>query len=473
MRLSMYILADYLKQYDPVVSIREGSRQIRNVRPFSENHTFASSNVYVSSLGENAGGGVMCVNDNDFIFLPHTEVDEAINSIMDAFDFYNSWSDDLSRNLADYSLKDLIAKSRDVIPKFLIVTDSSYYALAVSDLQEEVRQDSFLKEMNENGILNMDTIMKIEKNPLIRQDNHRTYLQMEEYFERPPLTRNLFSSGKHLGWLLAIGDSYTRGEYDLLDELGDNIERWSALHPDPDMSADVSEAFMELLRGTVADKNRLHNRLKFAGLRLNDEKVVYITDLGRDITGYAILHRLNESAAGTSNFIFDDRLVTVLNGPEKARTAFEARMEQFLQKTRGRCGRSPVFHDVFQLREMYELADSSCAHSDAGRIGYFEDLSLHFITDVLKKQPVQYLIHPALPQLREYDRKNATQLYHTLKVYLLHERNIADTAKDLFIHRNSLLYRIRRIGEITNTDLEDPDNRLRLLLSFKLEGVQP
>ena len=41
-----------------------------------------------------------------------------------------------------------------------------------------------------------------------------------------------------------------------------------------------------------------------------------------------------------------------------------------------------------------------------------------------------------------------------------------ETAKRLFIHRNSLLYRVQRIEELTALDLDDPATRLHLLLSY-------
>lgn len=40
--------------------------------------------------------------------------------------------------------------------------------------------------------------------------------------------------------------------------------------------------------------------------------------------------------------------------------------------------------------------------------------------------------------------------------------------KELYIHRNSLLYRLERIREITGFQLEDYRERLRMLLSCEI-----
>ena len=49
------------------------------------------------------------------------------------------------------------------------------------------------------------------------------------------------------------------------------------------------------------------------------------------------------------------------------------------------------------------------------------------------------------------------------------ERSLVKTAAELFIHRNSLMYRIKRIGEIVDVDLDDAGGRAYLLLSYELE----
>ena len=55
-----------------------------------------------------------------------------------------------------------------------------------------------------------------------------------------------------------------------------------------------------------------------------------------------------------------------------------------------------------------------------------------------------------------------------LYVYLISERNIALTARRVHMHRNGVLYRIQKIHDMLKLNLESPDVRLRLLISFKI-----
>ena len=46
---------------------------------------------------------------------------------------------------------------------------------------------------------------------------------------------------------------------------------------------------------------------------------------------------------------------------------------------------------------------------------------------------------------------------------------MAETARRLHLHRNSLLYRLNQIRELTGIRLEDEDTREYLLLSYYME----
>ncbi|MCK4901006.1 MAG: helix-turn-helix domain-containing protein, partial [Anaerolineales bacterium] len=52
------------------------------------------------------------------------------------------------------------------------------------------------------------------------------------------------------------------------------------------------------------------------------------------------------------------------------------------------------------------------------------------------------------------------ELIRTLESYFKHNANLSQTAEALFIHRNTLLYRMERIAQILDLDFNNPENRL-------------
>lgn len=66
----------------------------------------------------------------------------------------------------------------------------------------------------------------------------------------------------------------------------------------------------------------------------------------------------------------------------------------------------------------------------------------------------------------DHDREKGTQYFETLRTYLLNERDIPKTSQALIIHRTTLLYRLKKIQPLLDVSLDDPWQRLYLLLSL-------
>jgi GAF domain-containing protein len=83
----------------------------------------------------------------------------------------------------------------------------------------------------------------------------------------------------------------------------------------------------------------------------------------------------------------------------------------------------------------------------------------------------------ALVRLQETDARRGSQLFRTLEVYLEQHGNARRSAEALFIHRNTLRQRLRRIGEIIDRDVREPGSWFELGLAVRLvrfrSTVQP
>lgn len=70
-----------------------------------------------------------------------------------------------------------------------------------------------------------------------------------------------------------------------------------------------------------------------------------------------------------------------------------------------------------------------------------------------------------------YDLKNDSDLSKVLWCYLKHNGSVKDTADELFVHRNTVNYKLNRVAEILNINLSSLDTRLQLTLGFMLQDM--
>ena len=70
--------------------------------------------------------------------------------------------------------------------------------------------------------------------------------------------------------------------------------------------------------------------------------------------------------------------------------------------------------------------------------------------------------------LKDYDIKNTSNLCEVLRCYLTHNGSVMDTAEELYVHRNTINYKLNKVSEILKVNLSDLDTRLQLLLGFML-----
>ncbi len=74
--------------------------------------------------------------------------------------------------------------------------------------------------------------------------------------------------------------------------------------------------------------------------------------------------------------------------------------------------------------------------------------------------------------LVEYEFHRDVSLIDTITVFNEHQCNVSKTARALSLHRQSLLYRLRKIESLTGLSLVDPNDLFLLNMSLKIWGLQ-
>jgi purine catabolism regulator len=141
------------------------------------------------------------------------------------------------------------------------------------------------------------------------------------------------------------------------------------------------------------------------------------------------------------------------------------------------CGLSGPAAELTEWPDVYRQATQ--AMRLAGRLHAdstvtFDSMGIYQLLIQLDDEPAaERFSTQIVGPLVAYDKRHRSSLVETIIAYFSHHGNVSQTAEALYIHRNTLSYRLDRIQELTDQDLENPDERLALQLALKLWQVRP
>jgi sugar diacid utilization regulator len=108
----------------------------------------------------------------------------------------------------------------------------------------------------------------------------------------------------------------------------------------------------------------------------------------------------------------------------------------------------------------------------SGRVTLYDELGayrvLHEGADVDR---LRAFASEVLAPLRAYDETHQTELERTLKLYFEAGQNVKTAAAELCVHRHTVFYRLRQIGEIAARSFDSPHDQLTLRLAVAIDEL--
>lgn len=120
---------------------------------------------------------------------------------------------------------------------------------------------------------------------------------------------------------------------------------------------------------------------------------------------------------------------------------------------------------IFQAQKALEIS-KGCRNKNC--ITKYKDLGIYrLFLQTNTQDEIRSLYDETLSKLKEYDDKNSTNLIETLVVYMEQNRNLGKTAEALYIHRNTMKYRIGRIEELLECNLKDDKTAFNIMICIE------
>lgn len=103
------------------------------------------------------------------------------------------------------------------------------------------------------------------------------------------------------------------------------------------------------------------------------------------------------------------------------------------------------------------------------KVSFFEDLGSYTVLNQIREQPeTKTFVKTYLEKIYSLSEGQQVDLFYTLRVYLENNGSIKATSDELFLHRSSLTYRLEKIRDILELDIDDSETRFNLMLAYKL-----
>jgi purine catabolism regulator len=134
-------------------------------------------------------------------------------------------------------------------------------------------------------------------------------------------------------------------------------------------------------------------------------------------------------------------------------------------------GISNPYRGIKSIRRCYDEAYLSALFANQNVIYYSSIDTIKLLYPLKDDDVIQQYYDKTIKKLEEYDKKNGTDLLETLETYLKYNLKKTLVAEKLFIHVETLRYRLNRIEEITGYSLEDTEGLFALQMGLIIKKL--
>lgn len=233
----------------------------------------------------------------------------------------------------------------------------------------------------------------------------------------------------------------------------------------------------DLLDGKIATGKQFNNRLNYVNSEFSGTLYCMVVETARSSQTLNTMHIRNvfeTQFPGTRTLMYNGAIILLFSTKE---ASFQPKDFSLLNKICEEqgiyAGMGNSFRNITSLADYYKQGLRSielgiCQKNSPGLFLYRDYYLAHISNIFAQKESADTFCHPQLKLLLEYDAGHNTNLAHILYTYLICERNMNSAAQVLYIHRNTLVYRLKKINSLITIDYEDYLERQHIILSYEL-----
>lgn len=382
------------------------------------------------------------------------------------------------------SLQQIMDLGYELLGNPMFIDDESQHPLAYS---KNVTVDDY--EWNNKIIQGHTTKKHIYQSKKICEDSKKAYKSNEVFFVDddniafPRLVKRIFVDNINIATIIAIGyfKSFKSDDLEYIEIISSFILILiqNKKSPHDTGSWGINDFLIRLLNNEKLTSTTLSEQINFH--RKYPKKYFHVLTIFSVEDSFNDSSDISEAVIEISRdknkiaFIYRCHIVTFIN-TDKPIFNWEIDEEglfNVLNRWNMYACVSQSFIDLSTLYDHYlqvqQILNSAVILKHKKRFITYDNRSIYLLFESIPSgTDLKKFCDERILSLEEYDKVHNTELIPTLHVYLETVRSLTKTSKRLYVHKNTINYRINKCMELIGTDLQDGDEIFSYIFSLRI-----
>ncbi|MGN0293366.1 MAG: PucR family transcriptional regulator [Lachnospiraceae bacterium] len=464
MKLSMWMIVNRISELDPEIHITDNDPAILN----SARNVYATNCVHVYQEED----CVVCKGEDNYIRLHDITVAQAFEIIQGVFDYYEDWMDGIMQSIRDRDYQKVIDLAWQIFRNPMVLLDSNRKVLGITRQYEPDSIDAEWEYLIRYGYSSLNAVKTMKCSDIyvdLQRHGLKDYKVADDsMIGHGGLSYSLYSGEVLCGRInvLKKDRELNPGDRQLLITLAQLLEMnlGSVLFSS---TLSAGNALFNLLTGKPYAEQQLDIQLAYQQWERKDTYHLALVRIFGDMEKKLLSEELDALCGLISrnipNAVVLKRapcIMILTNRDLMSDAAVGSFLHTLLEKNPVHIGFSLPCSGIDQAGILYSQAASAIYYGSmdtSSRIFYcFFDYAMDYIIDSTSIEESVSACLPAVVEMWEMYQTSQDEMFGTLKCYLENNCSVSRTSAELFTHRNTILYRLKKIREFLQCDLDDP-----------------
>lgn len=445
----------------------------------------AQTFLYVGENKKTFDGEGLPLGKSVLVVLENMSLAELSNAVGAVFERYNKLESTLNQVLRKGSLQELVETMTPFMQNEITIADSNHMMLAQS--YNEIKTLARIgAEQTNNNMVPPEVITFFKSNK--RWQEVRTYTEPfiydEGIFNNRLLCVNIIND-KEFVCRVMIGETenpFRAYDEDLLVFFSEYV-KWlfesTVIVKQVNAVNDLADILLMQISGEHVEEWRLKHALKVKGYKDDSRYQCICIRLSEgDYSANTVQYycgQINRLFRGVTAFEYGGDLLCLMNLDyyDDSPQTLLAEITPFIRDNNFRAGLSGLFKDMMCFADYHAQAEIALEYGmsqvPSQWIHRYTECAMDCIVwKVSAETNVRAICDEQILALFDYDNANNGRYVKTVESYFRNNMNALATARELGIHRATMIYRLRRIEELSGITFENADKNLLYNFSIKL-----